>query len=152
MICADTHDSSISTDIASLLALDGDITTDEYMHFLASASTDPSPALTGRDHLRPQRYPLLFVLKFLLAKTAMGIMTSDITDIVAAYQSSELTGEEGQSTQMESFWPTIFRRRCLQNGGHNRTALGTYFQSLRGCFYRWAALSTVFHCGQSEIF
>ena len=30
LICADTHDSSISTDIASLLALDGDITTDEY--------------------------------------------------------------------------------------------------------------------------
>ena len=54
------------TEIGKLLAEDGKITTDEYMHFWAQAITDPFPALTGWSHDSDHRYPLLFSLRFYL--------------------------------------------------------------------------------------
>lgn len=97
MICIESDSASISTPLAALLASDGGITTDEYFHFLSRATTDPSPALTGWNHTANLRYPLLFSLKFLLARAAIGVSDSKILDIIAAYTTSQYTGDEDQS-------------------------------------------------------
>lgn len=98
MICAERGAGSEATPLAKLLASDGGITTDEYLHFLAEATTDPSPALMGWDHAATLRYPLLFSLKFLLARAAIGIPASEISEIVAAYNESGFTGDEDQTS------------------------------------------------------
>jgi len=90
MICAERGTGSSATPLASLLASDGGITTDEYFHFLAEATTDPSPALTGCNHAAALRYPLLFSLKFMLTRAAIGVPTSDIFQIIAACNKSGL--------------------------------------------------------------
>lgn len=97
MICAEKGNGSAATPLAVLLASDGGITTDEYFHFLAEATTDPSPALTGWNHETTFRYPLLFSLKFLLARAAIGVMTSDISEIIAAYNADGFAGDEDQT-------------------------------------------------------
>lgn len=98
MICAERGTGSQATPLAKLLASDGAITTDEYFHFLAQATTDPSPALTGWSHSASLRYPLLFSLKFMLARAAIGVATSEISEIVAAYNKSGFTGDEDQTS------------------------------------------------------
>lgn len=45
----DAGDSRL-TALGELLAKDGKVTTDEYLHFLAQATTQPSPALSGWSH------------------------------------------------------------------------------------------------------
>jgi hypothetical protein len=96
MICAERGAGSEATPLAALLAEDGGITTDEYFHVLAEATTDPSPALQGWNHTAALRYPLLFALKLLLARAAIGIDTTNISEIVAAYDASDFLGDEGQ--------------------------------------------------------
>jgi hypothetical protein len=96
MICAERGTGSAATPLATLLAEDGGITTDEYFHFLAEATTDPSPALSGWNHTTVLRYPLLFSLKFLLARAAIGIDTTKISEIVASYDAGGFVGNEGQ--------------------------------------------------------
>ena len=87
------------TEIGKLLADDGKITTDEYLHFLAQATTDPSPALRqwGRQRALPIRFPLLFSLRFLLARASQGEFTTSIKDIVSAYAHSHFRGDEDQA-------------------------------------------------------
>ena len=101
LICAQKGKGSEPTQIAKLLASDGAITTDEYFHFLAQATTDPSPALTGWDNTVELRYPLLFSLRFMLARAAIGLGTTDISQIVASYEASGFTGDEDQSAFIE---------------------------------------------------
>lgn len=81
--------------ITKLLADDGSITTDEYLHFLAQYTTSPSPALSGWRRDERIRYPLLFALKFLLARAAKGIEQTKLSTVGLAYNSSGFTGEEG---------------------------------------------------------
>lgn len=88
---------STPTAIASLLADDGKITTDEYFHFLAQATADPSPALQSWNHTAEPRYPLLFALKFLLTRAAIGEQDTEIDQIVAAYSETKFTGDENQT-------------------------------------------------------
>ena len=90
-------DIATPTKVAQLLAADGVVTSDEYLHFLASATTDPSPALDGWDATAEMRYPLLFSLKYLLAKTASGEPTAEIEEIIGAYAKSKFTGEEDET-------------------------------------------------------
>jgi hypothetical protein len=97
MICAEKGDGSSATPLAAHLASDGGITTDEYFHFLAEATTDPSPALKAWKHKASLRYPLLFSLKFLLARAALGLDTTDMSQIVASYGESGFVGDEDQS-------------------------------------------------------
>lgn len=97
MICAERGRGSAATPLATLLASDGGITTDEYFHFLAEATTDPSPALTDWNHEAELRYPLLFSLRFMLARAAIGITTSEISEIIAAYNASDFVGDEDQT-------------------------------------------------------
>ena len=86
LICTEHgRSASQSTKVARLLADDGNVTADEYYHFLCRASTDPSPALAGWDYTKNLRYPLLFSLKYMLTRCALGEETTEISKIVAAY-------------------------------------------------------------------
>lgn len=85
------------TQLAALLADDGKVLSDEYFHFLAQAFTDPSPALIGWDPNAAHRYPLLFALKFLLARASIGIQVTTLGQIVAAYAGSKFVGHEDQT-------------------------------------------------------
>lgn len=111
MICAEQGEGSQATPLAEFLASDGGITTDEYFHFLSRATTDPSPALSGWRHDAALRYPLLFSLKFMLARAAINLPDSDISEIIAAYNASGFSGDEDQSAFVE-----------LINAGHNSPA------------------------------
>ncbi len=84
------------TALGQLLSQDGQITTDDYLHFLARATTDPSPALSQWDHTATLRYPLLFVLRFLLARATQGHMATKLSQIVANYVDSGFVGDESQ--------------------------------------------------------
>ena len=88
------------TDIGKLLAIDGSLTADEYFHFLAQATTDPSPALGDQTWagLREFRYPLLFVLKFLLARASQGEFTTKIGQVIGAYDASGFRGDEDRNS------------------------------------------------------
>ena len=84
------------TVLGNILADDGKVTTDEYLHFLAQATTQPSPALSDWDHESELRYPLLFVLRFLLARATQDKPTTYISEIVNAYTVSGFRGDEDQ--------------------------------------------------------
>ncbi len=85
------------TPIAVLLAQPGAVTSDEYLHFLAQVSSEPSPALSGWNSNGPLRFPLLFSLKYLLAKTAIGrTEATPINEIIGAYLVSGFDGSEEQ--------------------------------------------------------
>lgn len=94
LICAKHGLGSRPTRVAMALAEDGAITADEYFHFLCQATTDPSPALQGWDAARRMRYPLLFTLKFLLARASLGLDTTNFNEIVGGYAVSGFTGNE----------------------------------------------------------
>ncbi len=97
LICARVGTGSRPTKIAQLLASDGGVTTDEYFHFLCEATTAPSPVLQDWDHTAERRYPLLFALKFMLARAAIGVFTTSISEIVASYEASGFIGDEDQA-------------------------------------------------------
>ncbi len=84
------------TPVALALARPGEVTCDEYLHFLACAFTEPSPALQSWRPDAPFRYPLLFALKYLLVKTRMGVdpPSATLAEIVGAYGSSGFVGDE----------------------------------------------------------
>jgi hypothetical protein len=95
---------AIPTAVAKVLKNAGAVTSDEYLHFLAEVTTDPSPAFRGYDHRTAPRYPLLFALKYLLAKTASGgTARASRTEIRGAYKSSSLTGAEHDEQGMLDF-------------------------------------------------
>ncbi|RFP54101.1 MAG: HNH endonuclease [Limnothrix sp. CACIAM 69d] len=84
-----------ATPIASILARDGLVTCDEYFHFLICAFTEPSPALNNWSPAENFRYPLLFSLKYILAKIAMGkIPVTSLDEIIGAYRESDFDGTE----------------------------------------------------------
>ena len=90
--------SAIPTPVAKILARPGQVTCDEYLHFIASSSTEPSPALSGWAREIPQRYPLLFVLKYALARFIItSIDNVAIDEILVAYDESRFNGSEGQA-------------------------------------------------------
>ncbi len=97
LICAKNGTGSLPTKVAQALAADGVTTTDEYFHFLCEATTDPSPVLQGWDSNAIRRYPLLFALKYILARAATGQDTTGISEVVAAYGASGFVGNENQS-------------------------------------------------------
>lgn len=90
------------TPVAALLAQDGAITCDEYLHFLTEAFTSPTPALSKYTPATP-RYPLLFALRYLLAKTAIGQPSATLNEVIGAYRRSALTGAENDSAGQTAF-------------------------------------------------
>ena len=84
------------TALGDMLSRDGMVTTDEYLHFMAQATSDPSPALSEWDYRVPLRFPLLFVLRLLLARATQGKMETSIAGLVGAYQGGNMVGDEGE--------------------------------------------------------
>lgn len=83
------------TPVASIIALPGAVTCDEYLHFLACAFTEPAPALADWRRDAEFRYPLLFALKYLLAKTAITASpVASLDEIIGAYRMSGFDGGE----------------------------------------------------------
>ena len=96
MIAIPHGDGARLTALGQLLAEDGKVTSDEYLHFLAQATTQPSPALSTWDRAAQLRYPLLFALRFILARATQDQRTTDIADIINSYRLSEFCGDEDQ--------------------------------------------------------
>src|SRR5665213_1407632 len=71
LLVSEENNIAKATPVAFLLSNAGAVTCDEYLHFLLCAFTDPSPALAGWRPTANFRYPLLFAIKYLLAKTAI---------------------------------------------------------------------------------
>lgn len=83
------------TPVADVLSQAGTVTCDEYLHFLVSAFTEPSPALKNWRPDAKFRYPLLFSLKYLLTKIAIGQSSiTSLDEIIGAYQMSGFDGGE----------------------------------------------------------
>lgn len=102
------------TPVADILSNPGSVTCDEYLHFLLCAFTEPAPALQDWRPDANFRYPLLFALKYLLAKTA--IMKNPITgfdEIIGAYQASNFDGTEDDSQFI-----------CIINSNENYEEIG----------------------------
>ena len=103
-----------STPVANVLSQAGTVTCDEYLHFLASAFTEPSPAL---EDWRPDaefRYPLLFSLKYLLGKAAIGQGSiTSLDEIIGAYRMSGFDGSEDD----EQFISIIRSDSSYENAG-----------------------------------
>ena len=98
LIASDIADVAEPTDVAQILAIDGAVTCDEYLHFLVEATTSPSPALSNWTNTGRFRYPLSFSLKYILAKIAvLQINVSNINEIIGAYISSDFDGTECES-------------------------------------------------------
>lgn len=86
---------AVPTDVARILASDGAVTCDEYVHFIVEATTSPSPALSTWSHNTGIRYPLCFSLKYILAKLAVHENPfSRINEIIGAYVHSGFSGSE----------------------------------------------------------
>lgn len=101
MIVAQVGGLAEPTKVARLLAADGLVTSDEYFHFLAMAFTDPHPSFREWKPSATPRFPLLFTLKFLLARANMGAPVVSYGEIVQAYAQSGFSGDEGQTEFIE---------------------------------------------------
>lgn len=84
------------TEVCRALSQDGEVTIDDYMHFLVQATTDPSPALSDWNFKAEHRYPLLFALKYLLTRVREGENATKISEVIEAYSSSSLKGDEDE--------------------------------------------------------
>ncbi len=82
------------TAVAHALAQDGVVTSDEFFHFLVRAFTSPSPAFDEWDAQAEMRFPLLFALKFMLARASVGRPETAIKHIIWAYDDSGFVGDE----------------------------------------------------------
>lgn len=87
------------TPVAKILSKPGLVTCDEYLHYLARAFTEPSPALEGWHTNTVCRYPLLFTLKYLLAKRAVKHeAVSSLDEIIGAYRATGFIGDEADTS------------------------------------------------------
>lgn len=97
LVSDDNKGSAIPTAVANVLATDT-VTSDEYLHFLARATTEPSPAFENYDASETMRYPLVFAIKYLLTKVASNMGQSvAIDEIITAFDMSHFVGDEDQS-------------------------------------------------------
>jgi hypothetical protein len=88
---------ALPTPVAARLAIPGQVTSDEYFHFVAQATTEPSPALSGYDANADFRYPLLFALRYILTKVATkNGAEATFDELIGAYSVSGFRGDESQ--------------------------------------------------------
>lgn len=96
-IVADHGSSAVPTPVAKILARSGTVTADEFLHYVACSHTQPSPAFKDWNHKATMRWPLLFSLKYLLARRISGLPNEcTINEIMKAYAVSRFVGTEGQ--------------------------------------------------------
>ncbi len=105
LIISESFEQAVPTEVALLLSDPEGATCDEYLHFLAQATSDPSPALQGwkqRNKEQPLRYPLCFALRYLMAKTtALDEYQTSLDEIVKAYSYSRFIGDETDLQYLE---------------------------------------------------
>lgn len=83
------------TSLAQKLLEPGQVESDQYFHFLATAFAVSSPAQSHYNVVLPPRWPLLFALKLLLARAALNLPVSvPLNHILAKYMETGATGEE----------------------------------------------------------
>jgi hypothetical protein len=118
MLVAQIGRRAVPTKVARLLSVDGQITSDEYFHFLAQVITDPAPAFREWAASDRPRFPLLFTLKFLLAKAALGAEATPYPTIVGAYVHSGFVGDEDQTAFLAAAgkdWPPVENRQARES-------------------------------------
>ena len=93
-VLAGVNGVAVPTAIAQRLAVPGNITADEYFHFVVQATTEPSPALSGYRPDAEFRYPLLFALRYILVKATQGLMRTTFDEIIGAFGKSCFSGNE----------------------------------------------------------
>ncbi len=98
MLVAKVGNVARPTRVAQLLATDGAVTSDDYFHFLAQGFTDPAPSFQGWTPTDQLRFPLLFALKFSLARANVGRPIVTYREIIGAYVDSGFDGEEDQAS------------------------------------------------------
>ena len=95
LLVSEVQQKARPTPVAEILSQPGLVTCDEYLHFLVRATTEPSPALKGWRPNATFRYPLLFALKYLLAKTAISTSpVAAIDEVIGAYKKTGFNGTE----------------------------------------------------------
>lgn len=110
------------TPVARILSEPGTVTCDEYLHFIAQAHTEPSPALSDWSPDTPSRYPLLFTLKYLLAKKRLQAnSTTTFDEILGAYQQTAFMGDEGD----EGFIAALENQAAYEAAGRALPAIET---------------------------
>ena len=97
LLVAESGGVALATPVAAALATSGAVTCDEYLHFIACSFTNPSPALSGYSAKGPFRYPLLFSLKYMLLKAALGSPQTSMEELFGAFSSTTLDGSEDDS-------------------------------------------------------
>ena len=98
LIASELNGRAVPTDVAAILAQTGTVTCDEFIHFLAESTSDPSPALSDWTNQGPVRHPLCFALKYILAKIALlGNHETTINEIIGAYIQSGYDGSEDET-------------------------------------------------------
>ena len=139
LIASEIDDVAVPTDVAKILAIDGAVTCDEYVHFLVEATTSPSPALSTWSHNARIRHPLCFSLKYILAKIAVYKNPfSTINEIIGAYVSSDFSGGEAVNDYVA----------LLDSGEDYESAVAPYRRSAR---LRQARESIKFICQLSYL-
>lgn len=93
-IVAGKDGKAVPTAVAQRLAIAGEVTADEYFHFVIQATTDPSPALKSYDSKASFRYPLLFALRYILVKATQRLAITTFDEIIGAYGKSGFVGNE----------------------------------------------------------
>ncbi|MBA4354704.1 MAG: HNH endonuclease, partial [Novosphingobium sp.] len=118
MLVADVGGKAIPTKVAKLLSNDGVVTSDDYFHFWAQTFTDPAPAFREWSPTASPRFPLLFTLKFLLARAAVGNPVATYSDIIGSYEQSGFDGDEDQSafiTLAKKDWQSDDHRQARES-------------------------------------
>ena len=102
LLVSEIDDVAVPSDVARILATDGAVTCDEYIHFLVEATTSPSPALSTWTNNARLRYPLCFSLKYILAKIAVrDNPSSTFNEIIGAFAHSNFSGGESVADFVE---------------------------------------------------
>jgi hypothetical protein len=105
-ITDESHNSDqllLPTPVATLLATPGQTTCDEYFHFFARCFTEPSPGFSGWSPDVPSRFPLLFCLKYILAKRAIShTLSTSFGELIEAYKSTGFIGDEDDTAFIQA--------------------------------------------------
>lgn len=108
---------AVATPVAYLLATDQTFTCDEYFHFIAQATSDPSPALRGWDAEAQLRFPLLFALRYVhVANSRWERNGIPIDEILGAYDLSGFNGNESDD-DISNFMAS-YPAEALANAGY----------------------------------
>jgi HNH endonuclease len=94
LLVSERNGEAEATSLARTLCVPGQMTSDEYFHALAVSHTDPSLAAAWAVPTAP-RFPLLFVLKYLLTKVAVSqTAESSFDEVIGAFARSGFSGSE----------------------------------------------------------